>query len=546
MKLPKCFILVFIFAAFLLLIPAQGLAQAYVEDIEWQIFQKVNYERTSRGLPALQMDSKLRDIARGHSKDMGDNGFFNHVSPTTGFGAQQRLEQNSINWHPGFGENIAANDHPASNTAAVAVQGWMNSTTGHRETILDVDKDTGQRMYFNYTGIGVYRTSDGKYYYTQKFLRATSPPSTVLQPPSAGEQRPAAPNLLSPGNNANVAGSSVTFQWNAVSGANKYFLSITRVSDGAQIFHQEVGNVTSYPRSGFASDGAQYRWRVWAGNSAGWSANSSATWSFTNGTATTTPTRDYLAGSFASGTFRYNSGPNNWDWTISRGPARALAYTDMTGNGTLNLVASWDGWGTGYYEGGRWVRLTTSVARAMASNGIQLAVSVPSGTYIYDPPHQRWILRSTTPANAVASIKMAEDGYSSHLVASFPGSGVFYWSNGQWIRFAQNSAVAMGGSGQWLYISLPSGTFMYNHLENPNQWTRITTSVATAIGVAGMVDDGYFNAVCSFPSGTYYREWTGTGQRWHYLASPALALAGYSPYVQRTSNLVNQGLIDIE
>ena len=59
-------------------------ADSFYESIEWEIFQMVNYERINRGLSALQMDDSLRNIARSHSQDMGDNGFFSHESPDNG------------------------------------------------------------------------------------------------------------------------------------------------------------------------------------------------------------------------------------------------------------------------------------------------------------------------------------------------------------------------------------------------------------------------------------------------------------------------------
>ncbi len=44
-------------------------------QIEEQVFNMVNQERTSQGLPALQRDSLLDEVARAHSKDMGDNNY---------------------------------------------------------------------------------------------------------------------------------------------------------------------------------------------------------------------------------------------------------------------------------------------------------------------------------------------------------------------------------------------------------------------------------------------------------------------------------------
>lgn len=47
-------------------------------------FLYLNEERVARGLPELQWDADAARVAWGHSRDMHDNGFVGHVSPTTG------------------------------------------------------------------------------------------------------------------------------------------------------------------------------------------------------------------------------------------------------------------------------------------------------------------------------------------------------------------------------------------------------------------------------------------------------------------------------
>lgn len=48
------------------------------------MFERLNRDRAARGLPALEFDPRLSDVARHHSADMRDHGFFEHESPTTG------------------------------------------------------------------------------------------------------------------------------------------------------------------------------------------------------------------------------------------------------------------------------------------------------------------------------------------------------------------------------------------------------------------------------------------------------------------------------
>ena len=92
-------------------------------------------------------------------------------------------------------------------------------------------------------------------------------------------QKPSAPTLSSPkededGNTAKVSGTSVTFEWQASTRADKYWLEVnSRASwdKGTRKFCGNVGDVTQYEDTGYANDGTGYYWRVRAGNVTGWS-----------------------------------------------------------------------------------------------------------------------------------------------------------------------------------------------------------------------------------------------------------------------------------
>jgi uncharacterized protein YkwD len=95
-------------------------------------------------------------IGQGHSKDMGDGKVpFGHQ------GFNGRFTQFPFTPTLGGGENVAWSKG-ASDVAKVTVDGWINSP-GHRKNMLGD---------FNYSGIGVHVTSDGRYYLTQLFARA--------------------------------------------------------------------------------------------------------------------------------------------------------------------------------------------------------------------------------------------------------------------------------------------------------------------------------------------------------------------------------------
>lgn len=83
---------------------------------------------------------------------------------------------------------------------------------------------------------------------------------------------PQAPVLKAPGDGATLTGRSVSFQWEAVEGAEGYELEIIDNKTGAYFFKGALGNVTTLTQRGFEDDGSSYRWRVRARGKGGWGA----------------------------------------------------------------------------------------------------------------------------------------------------------------------------------------------------------------------------------------------------------------------------------
>lgn len=108
-------------------------------QLEDQMIELVNKERTSRGLSALVFDEKLRNVGRTHSADMFERGYFSHYSPE-GDTVAERAERRSINYLV-IGENLAY-----APDLDLAHQGLMDSP-GHRANILSED--------FGKIGIGI-------------------------------------------------------------------------------------------------------------------------------------------------------------------------------------------------------------------------------------------------------------------------------------------------------------------------------------------------------------------------------------------------------
>ena len=59
-------------------------ADSAVQAEERAMFDRLNRDRAKQKLAALRFDARLSDIARHHSADMRDHGFFEHASPRTG------------------------------------------------------------------------------------------------------------------------------------------------------------------------------------------------------------------------------------------------------------------------------------------------------------------------------------------------------------------------------------------------------------------------------------------------------------------------------
>jgi len=89
----------------------------------------VNAERGVRGLPALVGDARLDAAARGHSADMADRDYFDHVTPE-GRTPADRADAAGYAWSA-ISENIAA----GQKTAREVMTDWMQSV-GHCRGVL--------------------------------------------------------------------------------------------------------------------------------------------------------------------------------------------------------------------------------------------------------------------------------------------------------------------------------------------------------------------------------------------------------------------------
>lgn len=121
---------------------------------EKETFDLINAKRKEAGLSALKIDNELQNVARVKAKDLVDNNYFSHNSPT--YGTPFNMMKNFGITYKTAGENIAGN---SSNTGAV--NAWMNSE-GHRANILNSS--------YNYTGLAVVSSSKYGKVYVQMFI----------------------------------------------------------------------------------------------------------------------------------------------------------------------------------------------------------------------------------------------------------------------------------------------------------------------------------------------------------------------------------------
>ncbi|RCX17403.1 putative YkwD family protein [Fontibacillus phaseoli] len=115
-----------------------------------QVITLVNQERAKQGLKPLAGNAELNNMALAKAKDMSQNNYFDHTSPTYG-SPFDMMKKFGISYSYA-GENIAM----GQKTPAEVVNAWMNSA-GHRANILNAN--------YNLIGVGYYNG-----YWAQEFV----------------------------------------------------------------------------------------------------------------------------------------------------------------------------------------------------------------------------------------------------------------------------------------------------------------------------------------------------------------------------------------
>jgi uncharacterized protein YkwD len=125
-------------------------------DLEQAVHEQVNQYRVEQGLPPLVLNADISQQSRLHSEAMASGRVpFSHQ----GFDQRVQAIARTVPYRRA-GENVAYNQG-YSDPVTQAVEGWINSP-GHRENM---------EGNFDLTGIGITKTEDGRYYFTQIFIR---------------------------------------------------------------------------------------------------------------------------------------------------------------------------------------------------------------------------------------------------------------------------------------------------------------------------------------------------------------------------------------
>lgn len=132
------------------------------EEAEERLVRLVNRDRAKHGLPPLELDPRLKEVARRHCEEMRETGVVAHLSPRTG-SASDRVKAGGIK------SSVVLENVARAYGIAEAEEGLMNSP-GHRANILSRDA--------SHMAIGVVLGDDvagrRELFVTQLFIRRTA------------------------------------------------------------------------------------------------------------------------------------------------------------------------------------------------------------------------------------------------------------------------------------------------------------------------------------------------------------------------------------
>ncbi len=143
-----------------------------VSEYEAYLIDLINEERKQRGLDRLKPHPVLAEVARSHSEDMRDHGFFAHESPLPG--KRTPLDRFLRRFDPApalLAENVSRRYHSSeyslNGPAIEATHQSLMSSEGHRENMLQPSAV--------YVAVGIAVNEQGDYWVTELSMRPLDP-----------------------------------------------------------------------------------------------------------------------------------------------------------------------------------------------------------------------------------------------------------------------------------------------------------------------------------------------------------------------------------
>ncbi len=146
--------------------------RAYSPAAEQLLVALTNDARASTGLPPLAMDARLASLARWRSRDMAQRGYFGHQIPPANTTVFDVMRATGIRFSY-VAENIGWTSAPAG-AATTMMEHVFLASPEHLANILGAHYDA--------IGVGAYRSSDGRDYFTVLFMDG---PVAISLPPVA-------------------------------------------------------------------------------------------------------------------------------------------------------------------------------------------------------------------------------------------------------------------------------------------------------------------------------------------------------------------------
>jgi len=141
--------------------PPAAVVTVQMSSNETSFVDRVNAERRARGLGTLSANPLLVEVARSHSREMWEKGYFDHISPTpdlkTPMSRYLRRLGGTSAWTY-LGENLFY----CSIVDADRGHKCFMESPKHRENILN-DR-------FREVGVGEFVSPDGRFWVTELFL----------------------------------------------------------------------------------------------------------------------------------------------------------------------------------------------------------------------------------------------------------------------------------------------------------------------------------------------------------------------------------------